>query len=215
MTVTIGTGQINRGTMAGDFIYQISLNENNKIFVEIGSWNGRGSTQCVMSALINRFDDCVMYSLEADRYFYESGRDYWKRRLQNYSSVIEDRLKLIHGRIIEASEMLPIEEIMKDPLAKPEWPQFYANDLKNFKTCNNVEHLLPETIDVLILDGGEFTTDIEYQKLKDRSRIIICDDSRTYKCAKIRKELLEDSDFITLIDEQGYRNGFCAFERVS
>jgi hypothetical protein len=214
MTVPIGAGQINRGSLAGDFIYETSQNENNKIFVEIGSWNGRGSTKCVMDALVDRFDECILYSLEASKPFFESGREYWRHRLQSYNSIIQGRLKLIHGRIMEASDMLSIDEIMKDPMAKPEWRRFYANDLESFKTCENVENLLPETIDVLILDGGEFTTEIEYQKLKDRSRIIICDDSSMYKCDKIRKELIEDTNFVTLIDEPKARNGFCAFERV-
>jgi len=196
------SGQINR------------QNTDNQVFVEIGSWNGQGSTKCVMDALIDRFDDCILYSLEANKSFYESAVDYWDKRLRSYNTVTQGRLKLIHGRIIDVDEMLPIEELMKSDQSEELWPRFYENDLKSFETCENVFHMLPEQIDVLILDGGEFTTELEYRKLKDRSRIIICDDSSKYKGEKIRAELLEDSAFKVIIDEPTQRNGFCAFERI-
>jgi hypothetical protein len=208
------SGQINRGGLAGDFIYASAQNPDNKVFVEIGSWNGQGSTKCIMDALIDRFDDCVLYSLEANKPFYGLAVDYWGQRLRSYSTVIQNRLKLIHGRIIDVDEMIPLEELMKSDRAKELWPRFYENDLKSFETCENVFDVLPEQIDVLILDGGEFTTELEYRKLKDRSRIIICDDSSEYKCEKIRAELLEDSTFKVIIDEPAQRNGFCAFERI-
>ena len=72
---------------------------------------------------------------------------------------------------------------------------------------------LPEKIDVLILDGGEFTTYAEYLLLKDRTRVLVCDDSSKYKCEKIREELLADESYETLIDAPTQRNGFCAFAR--
>ena len=37
------SGQINRGTPAGEAIYALSSDKDNMIFVEIGTWNGKKS----------------------------------------------------------------------------------------------------------------------------------------------------------------------------
>jgi len=208
------TGQINRGSVAGEFIYQLCAKTENKIIVEIGSWNGRGSTRCVMDALIARFDDCRFYSLEAHPGMYEDAQRYWNTELLTYNTMVRDRLNLIHGRIINEEEMTPLEEVLQSRHANQErWPQFYQYDVDSFRSCPNVLDALPEKIDVLILDGGEFTTYAEYLLLKDRTRVLVCDDSSKYKCEKIREELLADESYETLIDAPTQRNGFCAFAR--
>ena len=50
---------------------------------------------------------------------------------------------------------------------------------------------LPETIDLLVLDGGEYTTYPEFVALRDRTRIFALDDTAILKCSRVRKELLE------------------------
>ena len=207
------SGQINRGSLAGDFIYALAGNLENKVFVDIGTWNGQGSTKCIMDALIDRTDKCVLYSLEAEKKFYDSARQYWEDRLFMYSSVVKDRLKLIHGRIVEADEMPPIEKLRESRHWIDDMLRWYQCDMSNYNSCPNVLDLIPESIDVLILDGGEFMTQVEFRKLKGRARIVVCDDSSIYKCEAIREELLDDTSYSTLIDRPDLRNGFCVFEK--
>ncbi len=215
MSIKHNPGQIERNTAAGNLIYRWAHDPSNTVFVDIGSWNGKGTTQCIMDALIKRFDDCVCYSLETNREFHLIAKEYWDSRLQGYNSMISSRLQLMHGRIIEPEEVPSLEEVMKSKHSHNQWPRFYKEFFDAVDDgCPNVMNTLPESIDVLILDGGEFTTYAEYQKLKDRSRIIFCDDSSKYKCEKIRAELLEDKNFKVIVDEPTDRNGFCAFERV-
>ena len=40
-------GQINRGTELGEMIYNLAQDTQYKNYVEIGTWNGEGSTQCL------------------------------------------------------------------------------------------------------------------------------------------------------------------------
>lgn len=39
-------GQITLESDMGSFIYKIAANDNYKTFLEIGTWNGLGSTKC-------------------------------------------------------------------------------------------------------------------------------------------------------------------------
>ena len=71
----------------------------------------------------------------------------------------------------------------------------------------------PEKIDFLILDGGEYTTFPEWQKLKSRTKIVALDDSNILKTSKIREQLINDDEYIKIFDDLTYRNGFTVFEK--
>ena len=216
MSIENQQGQMTIGSIAGNVLYKLAKDPNNQIFVEIGSWNGRGTTQCIMEPLIQRLDDYVVYSLEVNKEFHNIAKRIWETKLRRYNSITQSKLKLIWGRIVNEEEVPELEEVMKSEHSHSRWPLFYREFFDSCEAgCPNVLEQIPEKIDVLVLDGGEFTTYAEYQKLKDRSKIIFCDDSAKYKCEKIRAELLEDEDFRTLVDNQESRHGFCAFERIS
>ena len=53
----------------------------------------------------------------------------------------------------------------------------------------------------------------EYIKLKDRSKIIVLDDTNILKCKRIRLELMNDNNFIMIGDNQDDRNGYSVFEK--
>jgi hypothetical protein len=46
-----GTGQINMNGNMGRQIYNICAMPNIKNIVEVGTWNGQGTTVCVMNAI--------------------------------------------------------------------------------------------------------------------------------------------------------------------
>ena len=216
MSIENQQGQMTIGSTAGLVLYKLAKDPDNQTFVEIGSWNGRGTTQCIMEPLIQRLDDYVVYSLEVNKEFHNIAKRIWETKLRRYNSITQSKLKLIWGRIVNEEEVPELEEVMKSEHSHSRWPLFYREFFDSCEAgCPNVLEQIPEKIDVLVLDGGEFTTYAEYQKLKDRSKIIFCDDSAKYKCEKIRAELLEDEDFRTLVDNQESRHGFCAFERIS
>ena len=209
-------GQINLGTSAGDFIYNVCLREENKTIVEIGTWNGMGSTRCVMQALLDKdfSEDGFLLSLESNKKMFDEAVQNWNKKTLGLSSIFLDKLKLVHGRIIEKNELILLEEIRTYKDYVPDWETWYQQDLNAIESCENVLHLVPAKIDVLVLDGGEFSTLAEFNKLKDRSRVIVCDDTKTVKCRKIRQMLLNDSSYKVILDIQNERNGFSAFERI-
>jgi hypothetical protein len=208
-------GQINRGTTTGEFIYNLCLKEDIQTVVEIGTWNGMGSTKCVADALLQRFDDSKLISLETSKKMYDLAKTYWDQKLISYNSFMKEKLHLIHGRIIEKEELLSLEELRTYPNYILDWETWHKEDVSNMELCQNVLNIIPLEIDLLLLDGGEFSTLSEFKKLKDRARYILCDDTRTAKCIKVVEELKKDTNFEMMFDNQtDDRNGFTAFKRI-
>ncbi len=44
-------GQINNNTEFGQILYDLSCNKEYTSYVEIGTWDGQGSTKCIMDGL--------------------------------------------------------------------------------------------------------------------------------------------------------------------
>lgn len=192
-------GQIRMGTPFGDAIYNLCF-KNPSVFtvVEIGTWKGLGSTECIIRGLYESEKKEVSFiSLEADERMYKTALSTWSVNLPSWTS-------LIHGRIVEPEEM----DSTDLGLCHPDEKKWFIQDEAAFRSCPNVFSSLPSKIDFLFLDGGEFSTYQEYIKLKDRSIFIGMDDTVSRKCRKIREEILSNPDhYEIVIDNPWYRNG--------
>ena len=51
-----------------EIIYDIAKNNNYKTYLEIGTWNGLGSTRCFVEGFKNRTTDFVFYYTTYDKY---------------------------------------------------------------------------------------------------------------------------------------------------
>jgi len=207
------SGQVNRGSKFGEYLFNLCTQDDINIVVELGTWNGEGTTKCVMDALINKFiEEVKLYSLESNLQMHKTASQYWEKALFQYNSAIKERLQLIHGRIVEKEDLMELEYLKKQPDYDSRWEFWLSQDLQNLDSCPNIIDKIPEKIDLLILDGGEFSTLAEFKILMKRSNYIACDDTRVLKCREIRDILLKDNNFICLIDELNNRNGFCIFK---
>lgn len=76
-------------------------------------------------------------------------------------------------------------------------------DIINMKKCNKfLDRIdLPKIFDVVLLDGGEFTTYHDFQLLKDRCRLLLLDDTNTDKCKFIVKEIKENKQWKILKED--------------
>lgn len=201
------TGQINLGSKFGDLINSISKQDSVKNIVEIGTWNGLGSTICVLDALIN-YTDKKFYSIE----LYPDMFLVAKNNLSNYLNL--PNFHLLNGRIIERDDVYWFDHSSIQFGLDEHARLYYRSDIDYLQSTENVLRLLPESIDFLILDGGEYTTYPEWHLLKDRTRIVALDDTAVLKCSKIREELLSDVKYRVIEDVLNDRNGFSIFEKI-
>ena len=72
---------------------------------------------------------------------------------------------------------------------------------------------LPSIFDVILLDGGEFTTYYEFQLLKNRCKILMLDDINVSKCTLIVKEIENDKSW-RIIKKENVRNGYLIAEKI-
>lgn len=197
-------GQIQLNSSFGQYIYNICKRNDVNNIVEIGTWNGAGSTKCIYEAI--KDTDKQLISLEIDMEMHKQAIDQYKDK-----SNIKLHLGKINDLFINPEDYG--DEFFSD-YSRETKRNWLNQDIKNMKNVPNVINLLPEKIDFLILDGGEFTSWNEYLLLKDRSKIIAADDTKIpcFKNVKVREEMLKERKVI--IDNQEERNGFIICERI-
>jgi hypothetical protein len=73
---------------------------------------------------------------------------------------------------------------------------------------------IPLSLDLVILDGGEFSTYAEFLELKDRlAKWVVLDDVKTRKNRRVLEELQKDPAF-ALVAEEDERNGTAIFVKI-
>lgn len=190
-------GQINRGSKLGEIIYNLTRQDDVTNIVEIGTWNGMGSTKCILDGVLHSKKIKNVYSLECNKIRHEEA----KINL----GFIPPTFKLIHGTIVKDEELEPIIKTLDNPTLK----QWLTEDINWIKTTPYVLDELPEQIDFLIIDGGEFSGKIEWDKLWKKCKYIILDDTNAIKHTDTKKFINENQDKISIIEDNTVeRNGY-------
>lgn len=196
-------GQITEDSAAGGWISTISKLDGIKTIVEIGTWNGMGSTLCVINAI--KDTDISFMSIEASAYMCNMARANLPKDSENVS--------LLHGHV--SDELIDIDtlgDIFFSDYSKATKRSWLEEDKRNISTSPNLIGLMPDNIDFLILDGGEFSSWNEFISLKDRTKYLFLDDTRP-PCIKnydARSWLIQDGATI-IFDDQSDRNGYSVF----
>jgi len=201
-------GQITKNTDRGKSIIEIIKEKNPKNIVEIGTWKGGGSTMCVLDSI---GEENNFISLELNKDFFEESK--------NNLSEFLNKFKLIHGRIVEQKDVAKffnsIDLDENTQVTSEQHITWFLEDINNLKNCENVLHKLPSKIDMLILDGGEYSTNTEWNILKERTDIVVLNDINMLKTKKIFTELKENSEYTCLRHINYEGNGFAIFEKKS
>jgi hypothetical protein len=156
------SGQITNRTEEGCAIINILQNSGDiKNIVEIGTWNGLGSTLCILHGIQNK--DVRFWSLECNREKIISA-------IESLGDYIDDNVQLLWGSVIDIDTIRSKEYLsnFKELETSEILQKWFNADLNNCEECPNILKQLPDTIDFLLLDGGEFTTYYEFQILKNR-----------------------------------------------
>ena len=203
-------GHINRGSQFGEIIYRLAKDPQFHTFLEIGTWNGRGSTQCFIGGLLERTDGYLFVSFENDERLHRAAMKYWRGR-------INSKILLVYGTIVRPDEIMKEEEVRTHPLfglVKEHYRLHYQSDLRNSSSAPLAIEKIPSQIDVLLLDGGEFSGSAEWSKLKDRGlRVVLLDDVNTIKNRAAFEELTRDKKWTSVLEDKDDRNGIAVFAK--
>jgi hypothetical protein len=197
-------GQISDDAFARD-IQQYAAKSEYKSFLEIGTWNGLGSTKAFVDGFKDRTDDFIFYSLECNK-------DKWADASKLYAG--NPKLQLLN-EVLWNEEPRDFYTIFPQCLTNSMYKHWNEVDLINMKKCNVFLNRpnLPEVFDVVLLDGGEFTTYYEFQLLKKRCKILMLDDIAVDKCKKIVAEIEADPQW-HILKRSNVRNGYLIAENI-
>ena len=204
-SVNKNIGQINLNNKLGEYIYKYASNDELINFLEIGTWNGLGSTKCFIEGFKNRKSQFKFYSLECNTDKYE-----FAKKLYNIENVNILNEVLLNEMPIDIYKVFPV--LLTNPLFK-HWNDIDFENMKNKPLFLNRTDT-PSFYDVILLDGGEFTTYYEFNKLKDKCKFLLLDDTNTCKCKKIVEEIKASNNWKILM-ENNEGNGVLACERIS
>ena len=209
-------GMINRGSSVGDYIFETVKRKDIKTIVEIGTWNGLGTTKCIYDGIIaSGKKDYYVLSLECNLSFYNEARGNLVPLLNNF--------EIVHGTITTLEEILPQMDQEKHARNNLRW---LDEEFVHLKNAPNVIDMIPDKIDLLILDGGEYSSSKDWEKLHERSHYIILDDTRPdmvedhfghiLKNSEVRKYVLSQPEKFKIIeDNQSLGScGWCICENL-
>jgi hypothetical protein len=196
-------GEIKANDTLGVALSELAARADIQTIVEIGTWSGMGSTRCILEGILgsgNLEKHFVTFEVDADRH---------AQAVQNLKAYLSrmPNVDIVHGSLIRIEEM-PAYSARR---MNKEW---YDADIALVSGTPCRLDLVPSRIDLLFIDGGEYAGEIEFRKLRDRSRVIVLDDTKTIKCGYARRQLLYDRGFRCLFDDQNLRNGCSGFERT-
>lgn len=188
-------GQILPDSLFGQLLTRLA--EKSETIVEIGTWRGMGSTKCLANGLVR----------ESQRFItIDSGLDKIQEASKRYS---DSRITFLHGTCCYSSAMLPPTHPDKEMV------KYYEGERLALSSAPIVINQLPDPIDLLLLDGGEWSSYGEFMILKDIAKVIALDDANQAKAQKnwqARSTMIADG-WRVLVDMPEERNGIFIAEK--
>ena len=207
-------------TLMSKWIRMLATDPNNKTFLEIGTWNGLGSTRIFVTLLELRneigklrqvsmlpdakeYFDYTFYSLECNKLKSRTAAAYYSpfKNVHMLNEVLFNELPSNFDEIF------------------PEGRHDYRNkiDLENMAKCKLFldRDNLPDIFDVVLLDGGVYTTYFDYQILKNKCNYLLLDDTGIAKNNKIVEIIKDNFTYWDILEEDlNTRNGALICKRI-
>lgn len=192
----------------GNCLFKIACLKNVKNIFEVGSWNGEGSTVCLMNGVILN-ESCKLYSVEADTTNFKKSKEFWGKYETN------NKLELLNGTLHNnISDINQLNILFGNNI--PVFKEHYVPEkiLVETSPLLNIDHI--HTLDFIVLDGGEYTTqsDFDILFLKNPTYIAL-DDVNVFKCKSIRQTMLENVEWELYEENLNDRNGWSIFKKKS
>jgi GDPmannose 4,6-dehydratase len=180
-----------------------------KKWAETGTFNGSGSTQCLLEGLKQRADKegVSIVSYEADPFMYSIASE------NLGENPFFSHLKLVKGRIPCS---LPFYSYTDIPASEKNMHyQFYFE--KEKVMYDTVEQISPgDDLEAVILDGGEYTSYFDWLGIKDMPSLkyIILDDINCFKNEKVFNLCNTSADWLLYEINKNERNGWAIFKKA-
>jgi len=172
------------------------LAQESDTIVEIGAMYGKGSTLCLYAGMIGNKHPKLL-ALESDR-------DRWEALSKRFHFIPE--IIPIYGAIVRPDQFKPFDPVD----SAVQHRENYDEDIRNADKAPMVLDIIPAHIDLLLLDGGDWSSDAEFDLLWQRCNIIALDDTNASKSRKNHnnRDKLIHAGWQTIGDDLNDRNGW-------
>ena len=194
------TGQIRVNSPFGEWITKYAADPKFSRYLEIGTWNGQGSTCCFYEGFKNRTDTFALQSYEIVKDRVDEATKIWK---------FYPQIQIIHGRMLKNSQCPTWDQVQRiHPSINVEW---HTEDVKHFWSCNYVPMDDPQ---VILLDGAEYLTWFEFEQMitTTNATVYLLDDTQTSKCPKILEWFANHPEWKRIAGSETERNGWAVYE---
>ena len=190
-------------TEFGREIARICSDERYSTICEVGAWNGDGSTRCIYEGIKNR-SNTHLYSIEGDPSMFEKANRIWRNNPR-----VTLLFGTLHRNIMSPSE---VEAHPRFHTVSDHYRIHYGNEVH---TISKSPIVSPPPCDVILLDGGEFSTEGDWRVLyHDKLQLVMLDDTQVIKTNRILNELLVNPNWKCIRNEPNDRNGWAIFQRI-
>ncbi|MDT9235977.1 FkbM family methyltransferase [Limnospira sp. PMC 917.15] len=199
-------------------IKQIATEQDIQTVLEIGSSSGSGSTEAFVQGLVNNSNEPLLFCMEISQSRFDALRkryeDYSFVRCYNVSSVplesfpTENEIRGFYQNHQTNLNLYPIEQVLNWWHQDTEYLRnsgVHGGGIKLIKEENNIE-----IFDVVLIDGSEFTGKAELQEIYG-AKFILLDDINTFKNYDNYHQLILDSKYVLIKENQNLRNGYAIF----
>ena len=197
------SGQMKDDRLKNKLFELISSYEVNNI-VEIGTWNGLGSTTMLLNLVKDSNKNINFYSIESDLLCFKAAKKNLKKNL--------GKVNLILGRVHDLDDLNYVNKdvIFDFGYGEKEY-EWFVQDLRRYEKIENVSSQIPNNIDLLLLDGGEFSGYADFLSLYMRSKFIVLDDCGSFKQHNVLSFIQENNNNFELIYDSENRGGVKIF----
>jgi hypothetical protein len=205
-------GEIKQNDEFGRAIFNTVQKYNLQTILEIGSWDGTGSTSCFIEAMKSFVDPkLVCIELRRDRFedLLRNTSDYPWVECHNTSTV---SIKSFIDNDFENIWSSQYNKINHDKQVVKSWFDSDIDLIKQYeKGFLDTDRRI---YDGVLIDGGEFTGYSEFKILKSRTKVIFLDDCYTaFKTNRAAEELTKDPEWELVESNNYYRNGYSIFKK--
>ena len=171
--------------------------------VEVGTLDGTGSTKLIIEELSIKARGSrtvQLVTVEANKAAHELA-------IANIGRP-EIPVQIVHGSLIHVDSPLLLVGLNHQESV---WFQSDANT--RFTNVPNILEHIPAQFDLLVLDGGEFTTFNDYLVLRNRCTYLFLDDINVRKNRLVLQTALDDGFSLLKVTDEA--NGACLLGRVA
>jgi len=203
-------GHINTDNKFGFLLTKLGADAQFTTYLEVGTWNGQGSTRCLMYGIQNNPNPKVkLYSLEANLEMYQKAISFWGKG--------RPQLELLYGTLHKT--IMPLSDVESNPMfykylaSGDKYKQWHHEEQVSVFSSDII--VIPETqIDVVVIDGGEYSADGDWEVLQTKNPKVVClDDCQVVKAYHLRNRLIASNEWDIVIDEIDDRNGWIILKR--